>query len=372
MTPDRRLTLALSMVLALVAVGAAGAAPAAQPTPDATRTAQPDAPGGIQPAVEAPARPPARDDYRWMRPALAPLIAGGAWPSLARDDLGRDATRADLDHVLRLLGGRGAAGPDPSARVSVWAAHLLVVRALGLERERRGLQRLATADGTRLRLPRNFAGEVLVRELGLVPNYPTELDRLERSRREPIRLADIAYLAARASELSAWNLDRMSRYRELTLPDMSPARRALVEAALAQVGRPYVWGGDWPGPRSPWGAQAVGGFDCSGLVWWSFKGAAGSRQMEVGTGLLGRTADDMAFERPRQRIPAQQARPADLVFFGPSGPRSRRGTISHMAIALGDGWIVHSAGSRGGPSVSHLDAYWPSATAFARRLPGID
>jgi hypothetical protein len=43
-----------------------------------------------------------------------------------------------------------------------------------------------------------------------------------------------------------------------------------------------------------------------------------------------------------------------------------------MAIALGDGWIVHSAGSRGGPSVSHLDAYWPSATAFARRLPGID
>ena len=167
------------------------------------------------------------------------------------------------------------------------------------------------------------------------------------------------------------NLDRMSAYRTLRLPDMSAPRRALVEAALAQVGRPYVWGGDWPGPRSPWGAQAAGGFDCSGLVWWSFKGAPGARQMEGGARLLGRTADDMAFERPGQRIGVGAAGPADLVFFGPGGPRSRRGTISHMGIALGDGWIVHSAGSRGGPSVSHLDAYWPSATAFARRLPGL-
>lgn len=359
------------MMLALVGFVPPGSALAAQPPPpDGPRTTEAAEPTTPVPAPLSPVRP-ARDDYRWMRPTLAPLIDGGAWASLARDDLARDATRSDLDHVLGLLGARGAPGADPAAPVSVWAAHLLAVRALGLEPERRGLQALATADGTRLRVPRNFASEVLVRELGLVPNYPTELDRLERARREPIRLADLAYLAARARDLSTWNLDRMAAYRTLRLPGMSPGRRALVEAALAQVGRPYVWGGDWPGPRSPWGAQAVGGFDCSGLVWWAFKGAAGARQLEVGSGLMGRTADDMAFERPRQRITTREARPGNLVFFGPGGPRSRRGTISHMAIALGDGWIVHSAGSRGGPSVSHLDAYWPSATAFARRLPGL-
>jgi hypothetical protein len=368
----RRLTFALSVALAVAVCAPAGIGLAAQsPAPTGTRVTQVAPPTATGPAVVSPARP-ARDDYRWMRPTLAPLIDAGAWPSLAGDDLGRDATRVDLDHVLGLLGRGAAPGADPAAPVSVWAAHLLVVRALGLEPERRGLQALATHDGTRLRVPRNFGSEVLSRELGLVPNYPTELDRLERSRREPMRLADLAYLAARARELSSWQLDRMAAYRTLRLPDMSAPRRALVEAALAQVGRPYVWGGDWPGPRSPWGAQAAGGFDCSGLVWWSFKGAAGARQMDVGARLLGRTADDMAFERPAQRIAVDAARPADLVFFGPGGPRSRRGTISHMAIALGDGWIVHSAGSRAGPSVSHLDAYWPSATAFARRLPGLD
>jgi hypothetical protein len=370
MNPGRSIAVILSVAVALgagaPAVGTAAQAPAPADAP--TRAAQTGPRTATPPVTLTPVRP-ARDDFRWMRSDLAPLINGGSWSTLARENLGRDATRADLDRVLSLLGARPAPNADPAAPVSVWAARLAVVRALGLEAERRALQSLSTADGTRLRVPRNFASEVLARELGLVPNHPAHLDRLERARREPMRLADLAYMAARARDLSPWTLDRMSAYRELRLPVMTSGRRAVVEAALAQVGRPYVWGGDWPGPRSPWGAQAVGGFDCSGLVWWAFKGAAGSRQMGAGDGLLGRTADDMAFERPRQRIATGDARPGDLVFFGPAGPRSRRGTISHMAIALGDGWIVHSAGSRGGPSVGHLDAYWPSATAFARRIP---
>jgi murein DD-endopeptidase len=149
---------------------------------------------------------------------------------------------------------------------------------------------------------------------------------------------------------------------------MSPARLAVVQAALWQVGQPYVWGGDWPGPRSPWGAQAHGGFDCSGLVWWAFKGSIGPRQMELGRGLLGRTADAMAWERPTERTPLEALGPGDLIFFGPGGPKARRGTISHTGIALGNGWMVHSSGSRGGVSISFLADYWPSATAFGRRV----
>jgi murein DD-endopeptidase len=149
---------------------------------------------------------------------------------------------------------------------------------------------------------------------------------------------------------------------------MAPARRAVVQAALWQVGQNYVWAGDWPGPRSPWGAQAHGGFDCSGLVWWAFKGSVGPRQMELGRGLLGRTADAMAWERPAERAPVEALAPGDLVFFGPGGPKARRGSISHTGIALGNGWMVHSSGSRGGVSVSFLGTYWPSATAFGRRV----
>jgi murein DD-endopeptidase len=149
---------------------------------------------------------------------------------------------------------------------------------------------------------------------------------------------------------------------------MSPQRRAVVEAALWQTGQRYVWGGDWPGPRSPWGAQAHGGFDCSGLVWWAFKGSVGPRQMELGRGLLGRTADAMAWERPAERAPVGALSPGDLIFFGPGGPKARRGTISHTGIALGGGWMIHSSGSRGGVSVTFLETYWPSATAFGRHV----
>jgi murein DD-endopeptidase len=149
---------------------------------------------------------------------------------------------------------------------------------------------------------------------------------------------------------------------------MSPQRLAVVQAAVWQIGQPYVWAGDWPGVRSPWGAQAHGGFDCSGLVWWAFKGSPGPSQMSLGAGLLGRTADAMAFERPAERVPVASLAPGDLVFFGPRGPASPKGSISHTGIALGNGWMVQSSGSRGGVSISHLDDYWPSATAFGRHV----
>src|SRR5262249_40189576 len=58
--------------------------------------------------------------------------------------------------------------------------------------------------------------------------------------------------------------------------------------------------------------------------------------------------------------------PGDLIFFGPAGRRSRYGSITHMAIALGDGWIVQSSGSRDGVSITRLASYWPAGVAFAR------
>jgi cell wall-associated NlpC family hydrolase len=295
-------------------------------------------------------------------------VRGGIWPELAAEDLSRDATRADLDRAIALLTGAPAVSSRPEAPASAWTANLLFVRALGLEPERLGLNRLATEDGRPLRLPRGFGSEVLARELGLVHDYLAADDGLERGRRETIRLADLADRLDRALAVSGWERARLARYRDIRLPAMSARRRAVVQAALRQVGQPYVWAGDWPGPRSPWGAQARGGFDCSGLVWWSFKGSGVPRSLGLGRGLLGRTADDMAWERRAERAPVAELSPGDLVFFGRRGPRSRRGTISHTGIALGGGWMVHAAGSRGGVSVSHLEDYWPQATAFGRRV----
>lgn len=363
----------LAVTLALLALPPL-AAGASQPSPPVSTVVVPapapaptvPAPPVAAPPVTTPAPVPS-SPFDWARPAARTLAAAGVWPELATADLGRDATVADLDRAIGILRGRPVTSPDPTSPASAIVANLRFVRALGLEPERRGLMVLATADGRRLRLPSGFGSEVLARELGLVYNHPSTRDDLERGRREPVRLADIVGKLDRARRVSSWTRERLLRYRAIQLPAMSPQRLAVLQAAIAQVGQPYVWGGDWPGTRSPWGAQAHGGFDCSGLVWWAFKGAPGTSPLGLGADLVGRTADQMAFERRNERVPVAAAAPGDLVFFGPAGPKSKRGTIGHEGIALGNGWMIHSSGSRGGVAISHLEDYWPSATAFARR-----
>lgn len=374
----------LSATVALGSLWGPGAAvTASQPPPPpvtapapVTTPAAPQAPAPVvTPAPIPAATPPAAAPTApvtgldaWAQPAAKALVTSGAWPELAGADLSRDATRGDLDRAIGILTGTPGASPDPTRPLTVRTAHLFVVRALGLQPEMRGIAHIAIDGGGALRLPRNAPSEILARELGFVYNQPSTRDARERSRGETMRLADLVHMLDRARRVGSWQRASLARFRDIRLPAMSPQRLAVVQAAFWQVGQPYVWGGDWPGVRSPWGAQGHGGFDCSGLVWWAFKGSTGSSQMSLGAGLLGRTADAMAFERPAEREPAAALAPGDLVFFGAKGPASPPGTISHTAIAVGNGWIVQSSGSRGGVTLSHLDDYWPSATAFGRRV----
>jgi hypothetical protein len=321
----------------------------------------------IAAALTAPTAPAPADPSRWARPAADRLAAAGLWPELAGTDLGRDATRADLDRAVGILTGVPTASPDPAAPAGAWVVHRLMVAAVGLEPEWLGLQALATDDGRRLPLPPNFGSEVLARELGLVRNH--RRDELERSRGEPVRLGNLAAMVDRARAITDEDRLRLARFRDIRLPSMSGARLAVVRAALAQVGQPYVWGGEWPSPASPRGPQAHGGFDCSGLAWWAFTAGPPRRAAALEDALRGRTtADVMAWARPRERAPIAALAPGDLVFFGDRGRRSRRGTISHNGIVLGNGWMVHASGSRGGVSVSHLEDYWPEGQAFGRRV----
>lgn len=321
--------------------------------------------GAVIAAALSPGRPGAAppDPERWARPAADRLAAEGLWPELAGADLGRDAVRADLDRAVAILTGAPAADPSPAAPASAWVVNRRFVAALGLEPERLALQALATDDGRRIPLPPNFGSEVLVRELGLVHNR--RRDELERAMGEPLRLADLASMLDRARALTPEDRLRVARFREIRLPAMSAARLAVVAAAVAQVGQPYVWGGDWPTPRSPVGPQAHGGFDCSGLAWWAVA------QAGLGDALSRRTADAMAWERPRRRTPVAELGPGDLVFFADRGRRARRGAIPHMGIVIGKGWMAQSSGSRAGVSVTFLPEYWPEGQAFGRRLEGL-
>ncbi len=91
-----------------------------------------------------------------------------------------------------------------------------------------------------------------------------------------------------------------------------------LRAAESRRGLPYVWGA--AGPAS---------FDCSGLVQWSFAQAGIS---------MPRVAADQA--RAGQAIPVSQLQPGDLLFYhtDPTDP----GYISHVAIYLGNGWMIQA------------------------------
>jgi len=93
---------------------------------------------------------------------------------------------------------------------------------------------------------------------------------------------------------------------------------AALRAAESKRGLPYVWGA--AGPDS---------FDCSGLVQWSFA-QAGVR--------MPRVAADQARTGPAVQV--SQLEPGDLLFYhtDPTAP----GYISHVAIYLGNGWMIQA------------------------------
>ena len=115
--------------------------------------------------------------------------------------------------------------------------------------------------------------------------------------------------------------------------------------AIGLVGTPYRYGGNSP----------EGGFDCSGLVGFVFRDAAG-------LSLPRSTRELIDLRAPT--IPRDALQPGDLVYFNPSG-----GRVSHIGIYVGEGRFVH-APSRGG--TVRLDAlgseYWSRHYVSAKRV----
>jgi peptidoglycan DL-endopeptidase CwlO len=93
---------------------------------------------------------------------------------------------------------------------------------------------------------------------------------------------------------------------------------AMLRAAESRQGLPYVWG-----------AAGPSAFDCSGLVQWSFAQAGVA---------MPRVAADQARTGPA--VPLNELAPGDLLFYhtDPTAP----GYISHVAIYLGNGWMIQA------------------------------
>jgi cell wall-associated NlpC family hydrolase len=68
---------------------------------------------------------------------------------------------------------------------------------------------------------------------------------------------------------------------------------------------------------------------------------------------------------PAKRIGLAKLKPADVLFWGAHGPRSKPSEVDHTGIYLGNGWFIHSSGH--GVAVEPLDGWYKQRFAWARR-----
>ena len=122
------------------------------------------------------------------------------------------------------------------------------------------------------------------------------------------------------------------------------AANSVLFRAIALVGTPYHFGGNTP----------QGGFDCSGLVGYVFRDAAGVS--------LPRTSTEMG-DLPARKLAGDALQSGDLVFF----EDGRR--ISHVGIYVGEGRFVHAPNSGGTVRLDNLDgAWWREHFAYGKRV----
>ena len=120
--------------------------------------------------------------------------------------------------------------------------------------------------------------------------------------------------------------------------------QAVIDLAHKQLGKPYVWGAE--GPNS---------FDCSGLIYYVYKNAAGIT--------LPRTSS--AQYSAGVAVSRSNLKAGDLIFSSTDGT----GNITHVAIYVGDGQMIHAP--RTGKNVEKVsinNSYWNKAYVGARRV----
>jgi cell wall-associated NlpC family hydrolase len=134
-----------------------------------------------------------------------------------------------------------------------------------------------------------------------------------------------------------------ARDRDVGSDEAARITSGVVETALEAIGTPYVWGG-----------TGENGFDCSGLIQYSY-GEFGIRLPRVST-------DQLRVGRQVETNPSSLRRGDILGFSGKVGGKS-----THVGLYVGNGEFIHSSSS--GVRVSDLaNPYWLQHFIEARRV----
>jgi cell wall-associated NlpC family hydrolase len=302
----------------------------------------------------------------WAQAELRAVVAAGLMAKETAAHPQAPLTRAELETISAgLLHAVPATPTAPTTTVTMTGLDAKLVSTLGLT----GTAQLFTEEAkvAGLTPPSRFGTEAVARLLGLRTNHPAALDSLELAPGEPATHAEAAYSAARVLKFGELDVASVEGAADtFVLPAYTPWQKRILNTAMRFIGFPYVWGGESETTTSPYGRQVHGGFDCSGFVWRVYKLQPYPNEAKLADVLKGRTTYAMSGEVPAaKRIPFAQLQPADVVFFGAGGPKSKPAQVDHMGIYLGNGWFIHSSGY--GVAVAPLSGWYAQRFAWGRR-----
>lgn len=159
--------------------------------------------------------------------------------------------------------------------------------------------------------------------------------------RLPVSALLAVLLTACAGHPPSHDADAAQSHVESRQSTSAPLGNRIAGSALSQVGVPYAYGGRTPD-----------GFDCSGLVYYTYH--------QYGISVPRTSRDQYRASKP---LSLSSVAPGDLLFFDIGG------RISHVGIYLGDGKFVHAPKSGTQVTVNNIsDPFYREHFERAGRL----
>ena len=292
---------------------------------------------------------------------------------------------ANVAVKLGWIATKGGGAFDPLSEISVQKFDKAIVSAMGsLADAVTGLSKIHQDDGTAYSVDGYFAYIQLAHWLGLHYNHDDE--SMDLNKKDHIHRDEVAYSLWVSETVPSWEIDDAAAFDDISLPALDPTKNQnqkdkenVTAYALDQMGYPYVWGGEWNKASPPGyccGSQPIGGMDCSGFAWWVMKknegnyNAAQYHTAYSGWTLLERVSHDMA-EATTSQVSYGNLRIGDLMFFASDGS-GKASNVDHVAIYLGNDWMIHSSGSSDGVAIEWVGAgsWYNDIFVFGRRLIG--
>jgi len=247
-----------------------------------------------------------------------------------------------------------------------------LVKALGKASVASHLASARAKGGWNPRVSKSEAFQIVAKEMGL--RHDSTVETQDAGGNEKILGAELAWAVHRAkTSPNTWGADAL---RDFDLGRLSRRQKKVVHFAFNQVDEPYVWGGEWESRTRagyPYGAQAQGGFDCSGFAWYALRrkssGWDPKKRHYRGWSLADRSSSYMG-RNARPKLGYRELRPGDLMLFAYGGRRAGASSIYHAGVFLGHGWMLDSSGSQGGVSLSEVGrgSYYRDDFAWGRRV----